>query len=252
MNHLRRSHSLGIGPALTLLVLALAHCSGGSGGSSRVGDPCVLADESDPAFAGSRLDRESIETGAPECGGGVCLVNHFQGRVSCPLGQPEPRPCDGPDDEASCASDEMCVVTEAPPEPAPKRYVCHRPGSCQVEGASGMDNRGAMFRPKDCCVPGTDTPVSVSVCGQCNGSPSRAPAKKVYCSCRCGPPDGVSPAPDDTFCDCASGFQCSQIRGDLGLGDPRLRGKYCIREGTGYVGNSVNECGQVNGSCRVT
>jgi hypothetical protein len=252
--------ALRIPPVALLVLLALAHCSGGSGsggvggggsGSVKVGYPCLLADELDPSFPGFRITEESIESGTPECGGGVCLVNHFQGRVTCPLGQPDidgkaRRSCTGPADVTSCdgAKGEKCVASDA--SAAEKHYVCHKPGSCQAQGASDQGNRDAAGAPKDCCVPGTDTPIEAAVCGQCDAKSERNADSAVYCSCRCGPPDGATAAPGDTFCGCPTGFQCSEIRKDFGLGDPHLAGKYCIKEGSEYTGNAF-ACGTVKG-----
>ena len=62
-----------------------------------VGNPCTPNDEKNAAFPGFKITETTIDKGAPECGGGagVCLVNHFQGRVSCPLGQPAPVDANG-------------------------------------------------------------------------------------------------------------------------------------------------------------
>jgi hypothetical protein len=52
-----------------------------------IGDPCVPEDESLPTFSGYSLDEVNIETRHPACKTGLCLANHFQGRVTCPSGQ---------------------------------------------------------------------------------------------------------------------------------------------------------------------
>ncbi len=109
-------------------------------------------------------------------------------------------------------------------------YVCHEKGSCQVpkDDETAGDNAG-----KGCCVPGTDIPIAPSVCGQCNEDKSRDAPNAVYCSCRCGVPDGEEEDPNFNFCECPEGFECSEIRKNIGLGDPQLTGKYCIKSGTG-------------------
>jgi hypothetical protein len=76
--------------AVAALGLGLLQCSGGGTGENMVGTPCTPSLEKDARFASFKVTEETIETGAPECGGGVCLVNHFQGRMSCPLGQAAP------------------------------------------------------------------------------------------------------------------------------------------------------------------
>ncbi len=51
------------------------------------GDPCRPGVEKDPNFAGFSEQEIVLEQAAPDCAGqGVCLVNHFRGRVACPKG----------------------------------------------------------------------------------------------------------------------------------------------------------------------
>lgn len=228
-----------------MMSLGLIHCSDdppknnrnqNSGPSAYVGDPCIPTNESDAHFGGFQVTGEAIEISAPACGGGVCLINHFQGRVSCPLGQASPQPCSGPDDSTACGSEASCALSagESP------TYVCHKAGNCQSADASALENQG-----KACCVPETKLPVISSVCGQCASDSGRAAHDAVYCSCRCGPAEGQIPAPDDVFCDCPQGFECAEVRKYLGIGDPKFAGKYCIRQGTAYTPNVL--CGQIEG-----
>jgi hypothetical protein len=104
--------------------VGLSQCSSEKGGDpkDRVGAPCTPTLERDPAFAGFKITETTLEAGAPECGGGICLVNHFQGRVSCPLGQPEPADASGQvgctpevnsqghpvEGQGSCLAGELC------------------------------------------------------------------------------------------------------------------------------------------------
>jgi hypothetical protein len=263
--------------------LGLLQCSS-RGGESSIGTHCTPGSETNHQFAGFKVVEETIVTGAPECGGGVCLVNHFQGRVSCPLGQAPPQPCSGPAD-LSCEPGSTCVQagTLAPgcDPSAPDKgssacagyggvcnaatgscmcnqtadcpgsmycdgetkqcttYVCHK-GDCQVPGAGNFSNED-----KACCIPGTDTPVAVPVCGQCSPQSNRDADRAVYCSCRCGVAEGQPEDPDFDFCECAAGFECVQVRPYLGIGDPKLAGKYCIRQGTEF--KSEQSCGLVRG-----
>ena len=52
---------------------------------AHVGEPCVLQEENDPTFSGTRLGETIIEE-PDTCGTGVCLAWRFQGRASCPEG----------------------------------------------------------------------------------------------------------------------------------------------------------------------
>ena len=70
--------TLGIGALLTAF-----SCNQTDG----VGDPCVPESELDPTKNGFAIDEVSVEARSVQCASRLCLVNHFQGRVSCPLGQ---------------------------------------------------------------------------------------------------------------------------------------------------------------------
>lgn len=69
-------------PALSLLV---SGCD-----SSHVGDPCLPEEEYGQDFGGFSVDETSVETRSLQCASRICLVNHFQGRASCPYGQSGP------------------------------------------------------------------------------------------------------------------------------------------------------------------
>lgn len=68
---------------LLLGVTALACTPGG------VGDPCTPEDEYEQSFNGFQVTEVNVESRSFQCETRVCLVNHFQGRVSCPAGQSE-------------------------------------------------------------------------------------------------------------------------------------------------------------------
>jgi hypothetical protein len=52
-----------------------------------VGDPCVPEEEYASGFPGFGIEEVGVETQSVQCMTRLCLVNHFQGRVSCPGGQ---------------------------------------------------------------------------------------------------------------------------------------------------------------------
>ncbi len=319
---------LGLFSIAAVGALPLACQSGG------IGDPCIPEDEYSAAFAGFKVTEENIESRSFQCSTRICLVNHFQGRTTCPEGQAPPvtildaatstqrrRFCTPTDldnpghDKGTCLadSDDMCVEAdtyaddcdrpackdsaECPnnakcdkgicADPCPsglvcntdrkvcgcvtgdpntpdgyscvhtdpkdpkslavlKSFVCHAPGNCQAADADAKTNAG-----KDCCVPGTDTPTTAAVCGQCTGSTTkkstRSADQAVYCSCRCGIAEGAPAEDNFNFCECPTGFSCSEVRPAVGLGDPLLTGKYCVKEGTEYKSQPVGECGAVSG-----
>ena len=73
-----------IGLFLLAAVVATTHC--GSGG---VGHPCIPEDEYRTLFSGFGATEVYVESRSFQCMTRVCLVDHFQGRVSCPYGQTE-------------------------------------------------------------------------------------------------------------------------------------------------------------------
>ncbi len=53
-----------------------------------VGDRCVPSVENGTTYSGAGVNEIQVEEGHPQCRNEfICLVNHFQGRVSCPEGQ---------------------------------------------------------------------------------------------------------------------------------------------------------------------
>jgi hypothetical protein len=66
-----------------LLVTGLLSLGCESGG---VGDPCIPEDEFFDTFSGFSLGEVNVESRSFQCETRVCLVNKFQGRVSCPYG----------------------------------------------------------------------------------------------------------------------------------------------------------------------
>lgn len=229
--------------------------------SSGVGDPCIPEDEYKENFPGFKLTEENIESRSFQCQSRICLVNHFQGRASCPNGQPAPQPChqgqscpsgevctDATILDIACTDDSQCPVTgvftcKVPDDPNQNEArcverVCSKPQSELAEGELR------------CYVPGTDIPVTVPVCGQCSNQFRRDKDNAVYCSCRCGLAEGEDPdAPENAnfnFCDCPKGYECREIRKNVGLGDKQISGKYCIKEGSAYEDNN-KQCGTVTG-----
>lgn len=75
--------------AFTASEIGYLACSEASEGAQKkrpLGAVCVPSDERNPAFSGFRWDEVTVDTGATDCASGTCLVEGFQGRVSCPLG----------------------------------------------------------------------------------------------------------------------------------------------------------------------
>ena len=185
--------------------LALSALGCQSGG---VGDPCIPEDEYQQTFNGYGLTEVNIESKSFQCETRVCLVNHFEGRVSCPYGQAEgdlPDPMTGngglpPTDPKRCripgTDGKHCVAGNS--------YV-----DCSTAGATNVDE------------------IKVTVASQLL---ARNAQDTVYCSCRCKGPDTAA-----RYCECPSGYECSELVRELGLpGKSQLAGSYCIKSGTAY------------------
>lgn len=145
-------------------------------------------DEYSPSFSGFSVSEVSTESRSFQCQSRLCLVNHFQGRVSCPYGQ--------------------------------------------GDGAT------------DCKIEGSGEPVTVKVPPQLV---ERRADDAVYCSCRCAGPD-----PTARYCECPSGFSCSDVVPELGRGRAQLPGRYCIRAGSAYSEHDLSltrVCDPTLGNC---
>jgi hypothetical protein len=104
-----------------------------------VGEPCILDTEEDPTFSGFSLLETSVgDTTADVCKSGVCLANHFQGRVSCPYGQTATQAASDPACFVPGSNEPITVpvdpqVTERPPATT---VTC----SCQCGGLPDGEN----------------------------------------------------------------------------------------------------------------
>jgi hypothetical protein len=152
-----------------------------------VGTTCIPSPEQSATFVGFNYRDVTLDADNGGCGGGVCLVDHFQGLTTCPYGQ---------------------------------------------------DKNGSPIPPATsaCTVPGTDTLVlpdnptaGQTIEPQCT---DRRPRQTVSCSCRCGNAEGAT---DDGahYCNCLSGYTCSQVVPAVFPGDP-FAGGYCVPSGASF------------------
>jgi hypothetical protein len=188
--------------AATLGVSALGCQSGG------VGDPCTPEDEYRQNFNGYQMSEVNVESKSFQCETRVCIVNHFQGRVSCPYGQLE-------------EIVDMGAAHKPPTDTA----------RCRVPGTDGKHCIDANQKQVACP---TEDPnltnidqITVPVDSQ---RIYRNAQDTVYCSCRCDGPDKSA-----RYCQCPSGYACTELVQELGLpGKAELAGSYCIKNGTQY------------------
>jgi hypothetical protein len=181
-----------------------------------VGDPCTPDEEYDPTFQGFSVDDVSTESKSYVCLTRLCLVNHFQGRVTCPYGQ-----------------------TAAGMGPT---------------GPKGS-NADMVSSDKGCTIPGgtpgvnTVTATNVSVAGFAAGAVpaqvtgtlagDRTANKTVYCSCRCANLDGNT-NDGANYCACPDNYTCTPLVTTIGGGDSGLTGSYCVLNGTTYAAATTN------------
>ncbi len=219
--------------AFTALGAALAATTQGCG-QTGIGDKCVPEQEFNTGFLGFDVKEVSVESKSFQCQTRLCLVNHFQGRVSCPYGQdPEgkaptgaARPAGGPGN---------CFV--------PGTYSPQTKTGAAITGA---DDKGVVLDPKR----------KASVQPQCA---DRRADRAVYCSCRCADVNGQT-SDGSNYCKCPDGFSCKQLVSSIGSGNEGLTGAYCIKDKSEYDANnacgnlcdadpkSPNYCGNVDGT----
>lgn len=236
----RRTLKIGSGLVIVggfagLLGIALGAVGCESGG---VGDPCIPEDEFLTNFPGFNLSEENIESRSFQCQTRICLVNHFQGRVSCPQGQEAPKSC--AESGSTCPSGEVCVsggaiVNSCDPTPcgdpgADPRDCNESNGSNPACGGAVCDDAGRfchcitgqcpegyvcqdgddssrLCETKVCAPEERDDATRCYVPGTndpvaapvCGWCEDRVPEKGVYCSCRCGPPEEGAAEADDNF-----------------------------------------------------
>ena len=186
--------------------------------STGIGDPCTPEQEYDPTFAGFVEQEVSTEGESFQCQPRLCLVNHFQGRVSCPYGQ------------------------NASGKPiSPAQQACVTPG---IGSAVTGPLNGANMP--------VDPMVGETVKPQCT---DRTADKTVYCSCRCADINGTQNG--GNFCNCPDGFACTQLVSSLSAAtDQGLTGAYCIKTGTafgtsasGATASTCDKCGAGGLNC---
>lgn len=119
-----------------------------------VGDPCVPEEEFERDFSGFSRSEVNFESGSLQCRTRTCLVNHFQGRVSCPFGQAED-------------------ALDLPP---------NDPRRCRLPGLGGDDESEAVVVPVDAWTVDRAPEQAVYCSCRCAGPDKGA----RYCECPSG------------------------------------------------------------------
>jgi len=139
-------------------VLIGAACGGTIEGATSMGEPCTPSVQSQPGFTGFDPKEVTLETGAKACPSGICLVNHFQGRVGSPYGGPGST-YGGPDFPPQCLD-----------RKAKDTVFC----SCRCANGAGRTDDGSVYCT---CDPGFECTHLVSSIG-----PSTDAVAGSYCT----------------------------------------------------------------------
>lgn len=210
---------------LLLAMAAGVSFIGSNCGGTGVGDPCTPEDEYLTGFSGFSKSEVNVESRSFQCETRVCLVNHFQGRVSCPYGQVE-------DPSAVDSGLSTCMGTLD----NRNSLGCQPGGAEHAQSCQVPDRDGSAW--EDRIIPPVEPQLQ-----------DRQADAAVYCSCRCAPPEGVED--NATYCECPDGFICEPLVEDLGLGKGQLAGSYCVKNDTQYDSQSAasTKCDPSQGNC---
>ncbi len=267
-----------------LVLLGAAGCNAGEEG---VGDACMPNLEFGSTFGGFTKDDNNVETRSFQCATRVCLINKFQGRVSCPAGsdakQPEyyragydaitlaeagdstaaykllqayggqiPKELDAPTAEEEKLNKDAraklaAAVDQTVAELAAVGLTANKNDPASLEAALLSAVQEGSWRL--CQVPGTDGRKLDHWVRQTvlPQFQQRAPAASVYCSCRCADAKNQQPETGN-FCECPSGFACqAMFNADPNTAD-ELEGYYCVRDGQQEVVGGVL-CNEEGADC---
>jgi hypothetical protein len=131
-----------------------------------VGDPCTPEEEYSDVFPGFSVNEVSTESASFQCETRLCLVSHFQGRVSCPYGQPAPgaqQSCRLPGSEDAVTVPVSPQLRDRPPEssvycscrcdgPDENARYCECPSGYSCEPTVPDFGRGNAQLPGSYCV----------------------------------------------------------------------------------------------------
>ena len=98
-----------------------------------IGDFCQPGDEARPNFSGYSETEVNIESRTPSCNSGICLVNQFRGRTSCPEGQSDPAHPTCTTTGSNPVPVEVAVPAQLESRPTEDAVYC----SCRCDGPEG-------------------------------------------------------------------------------------------------------------------
>jgi hypothetical protein len=128
--------------ALALVAVAVSVLTLGCNDAG-IGDPCIPEDEYQKDFAGYSYKEVNVESRSFQCETRVCLVNKFQGRVSCKYGAKSE---EGNQDQTCMTPDgQEAVDVAVDPQLVDRRPVKSVYCSCRCAGINGVTNDGAPY-----------------------------------------------------------------------------------------------------------
>lgn len=205
-----------------------------------VGDPCIPDEEYDPTFQGFSVADVSVESKSYVCLSRLCLVNHFQGRVTCPYGQAGPGVgCNGSCSVGAAPTSPSALPAAMPGSPPSQvnngqgyQYGCSIPGSVPAAGTTGWEVSATNVN-----VPLPTGAQTGWIPGQVTGNMTgdRTANQAVYCSCHCANTQGQT-NDGETYCACPENYTCTQLVTSIMAGTNQgLTGGYCVKNGTQYA-----------------
>lgn len=192
-----------VGVGLALLPAAACKSTG-------VGDPCTPEAEYNTQFNGFSVDEVNFESKSFQCQTRLCLVNHFQGRVSCQYGQDTNG--NGPPGYNGC---------KVPNDPTK-----------DIVGDPNLKDSAKVVQPQ-CANRNADKAVYCSC--RCANADGKTDDGLPYCDC----PDGFS---------CSHLVDSISSAGNkISEG---LTGSFCIKQGSDYdINEACQECNPATASC---
>jgi len=128
-------------------ILGVGVLSGTGCQPNGVGDPCIPEQEYDPTYAGAALGELGVVPGSFQCLTRLCLINHFQGRVTCPYGQQANGSPLNSSATAGCVTPglQTDVSVAVAPQCVNRQTADAVYCSCRCENLSGATDDGANY-----------------------------------------------------------------------------------------------------------
>jgi hypothetical protein len=137
-NHRRKLRFGELNPGAMTIIACSDRTTSPSLGPARsgaIGEACIPSSEAVASFSGFSNSEVSVELGSRQCSSGLCLANHFRGRVTCPYGQ-DIDPSQSVPSQAECfvPGSGAPVALEVDPQDSERRSMESVYCSCRCAG----------------------------------------------------------------------------------------------------------------------